>query len=208
MSTGSETMRGDAPEEPMSTSERLEHIVATAPSETITLGWLLDQLHERAFGIFLLILALPCCIPFLYVIPQIVALPLLFVAAQMVAGRRAPWLPAQFRDRPIQIANLASVSERAKPYLQYFERISRPRLSVLTRPPLDRVIGLFLVLFCASILVPLPSTNTVPGIAVAIAALGLLERDGLLVTLGVILGAVWIGFLVFAGATIVSWLLG
>jgi len=56
----------------------------------------------------------------------------------------------------------------------------------------ERVIGLFLVFFCASILVPLPSTNTVPGIGVAIVAFGLMARDGILVILGSIIGTAWI----------------
>lgn len=193
---------------PHSTSERLEQIIAAAPGESITLGALLDQLNERAYGVFLLVLALPCCIPFLYVVPQIVAVPMLFVAAQMALGRNAPWLPARFRERPIEIARLARVSARAKPYLLYLERLSRPRFSALTRPPLDQIVGLFLLVFCASILTPLPSTNTVPGIAVAITALGLLERDGLLVTGGLVLGTLWVGALLFAGATIVSLILG
>lgn len=195
-------------ERPLSTSERLEHIVATAPGETITLGALLGDLRERAFGVFILVLALPCCIPFLYVIPQIVAVPLLFVTAQLVMGRSTPWLPERFQQREIRIAHLADLTRRAGRYLRFFERVSRPRLSFITRAPVDRLVGLFLLCFCVSILLPLPSTNTAPGIAVAIVALGFLERDGVLVTLGVILGALWIGFLIFAGATIVSFFLG
>ena len=47
-------------------------------------------------------------------------------------------------------------------------------------------------------------TNTVPGIAVVIVAMGLLQRDGLLVIFGSIVGTAWIASLVFAGATLVS----
>ncbi len=193
---------------PKSTSERLAQIIADADGETITLGALLGELKERAFGVFILVLALPCCIPFLYVIPQIVAVPLLFVTGQLVVGRSAPWLPERFQRREIRIESLADLTRRAGPYLRFFEKVSRPRLSFLTRAPIDRLVGLFLLCFCVSILLPLPSTNTVPGIAVAIVALGFLERDGLLVMLGSALGAVWIGFLIFAGATIISFFTG
>lgn len=191
--------------EALSTSERLEQIIAGTPGDTITLGALLDQLHERAFGVFLLILALPCCIPFLYLVPQIVAFPLLLVSAQLVFGRDTPWLPTRLRDREVRTESLRDLTRRAGPYLRFFERISRPRLSFLTRAPMDRLLGLFLVLFCISIMLPLPSTNTVPGIAVAIAALGLLERDGVLVTLGVVIGSAWIAALILIGETLVSW---
>ena len=78
----------------------------------------------------------------------------------------------------------------------------------LTRVPLDRVVGLALVLFSASILVPLPGTNTVPGFAVVLVAMGLLQRDGLLVLAGSLIGTAWIASLVFAGATLASLIKG
>ncbi|MBX2853819.1 MAG: exopolysaccharide biosynthesis protein [Rhodobacteraceae bacterium] len=185
-------------------SERLERLAHDAPSEKVTLGWILDQLHERAFGLFLLVLALPCCIPFLYGIPQIVSLPLLFVSFQIVMGRRTPWLPDSLREREVQVSSLEDLSNRAGPWLKRIEKLSKPRLSFLTRAPIDRLIGVFLLLFSASIMLPLPSTNTVPGIAVAIVSIGLLQRDGLLTAFGMVLGTAWIATLVFLGATIVS----
>ena len=45
--------------------DRLDHLVADADGQSVTLAWVLTQLHERAFGLFLLFLALPCCIPLL-----------------------------------------------------------------------------------------------------------------------------------------------
>ncbi|MEL6768065.1 MAG: exopolysaccharide biosynthesis protein [Pseudomonadota bacterium] len=194
--------------EPIAISQRLARLATEPEGERVTLGWILDQLHERAFGLFLLILALPCCIPFLYGVPQIVALPLVFVSAQIVAGRRVPWLPERLRARSVGVSSLSELSRRAGPWLERIEAISRPRLGALSRPPADRVVGLALLLFSASILVPLPGTNTVPGFAVVLVAMGLLQRDGLLVIGGSTLGTVWIATLLFAGATITSLVTG
>jgi hypothetical protein len=185
-------------------SDRLDQLVEEATGETVTLAWMLGQLNERAFGLFLLILALPCCIPFLYGIPQVVALPLMFVSVQILLGRRAPWLPRRLGARTVSTDALATLARRARPWLRRIEAISRPRLGVLTRAPIDQAVGLALVLFSASILVPLPGTNTVPGLAVAIVAMGLLQRDGALVMLGTVLGLAWIATLIFAGATLAS----
>ena len=185
-------------------ADRLDAITSGVEESSVSLGWILDQLHERAFGLFLLILALPCCIPFLYGIPQIVALPLLFVAAQIVFGRRVPWLPENLRRRQVRVASLNDLSRRARPTLSWIEALCRPRLSALTRAPFDRLVGLALVLFSASILVPLPGTNTVPGFAVVLVSMGLLQRDGVVVILGSILGTAWIATLVLAGATLAS----
>ena len=84
----------------MPISRRLHQLAEDAERDTVTLEWILAQLHERAFGLFLLVLALPCCIPFLYGIPQIVALPLMFVSAQILLGRTSPWLPSACAKSP------------------------------------------------------------------------------------------------------------
>lgn len=194
----------DAPSEDFVISQRLHQLVQTADGPSVSLGWVMSQLQEQAFGLFLLILALPCCIPFLYGIPQVVALPLMFVSAQILFGRQTPWLPDRLSAREVKTEALSSLATRAEPWLHRIEAISRPRLAALTHAPADRVVGLLLVLFSASILVPLPSTNTVPGFAVVIVAMGLLQRDGILVILGGFLGTAWIGTLIFAGATVVS----
>ena len=128
----------------------------------------------------------------------------MFVAAQILIGRRVPWLPAKLSARTVAGADLRNLAQRAGPWLRRIEAISRPRLSFLTRRPWDRIMGAALVLFSASILVPLPGTNTVPGIAIVLAAMGLLQRDGLLVILGAILGTAWIATLLIAGATLAS----
>jgi hypothetical protein len=185
-------------------SERLTQLAGSAKDGSVSLGWVLSQLHERAFGLFLLVLALPCCIPFLYGVPQIVALPLMFVSAQILMGRQTPWLPERLAARTVTAEALQSLADRAGPWLRRIEAFSRPRQAQLTRRPLDRIVGLALVLFSASILVPLPGTNTVPGFAVVLISMGLLQRDGILVFLGMVLGTAWIGTLIFAGATLAS----
>ncbi len=190
--------------EPMTISDRLSRLADDAQGDAVTLDWVLDQLHERAFGLFLLVLALPCCIPFLYGVPQIVALPLMFISGQIMLGRKTPWLPRKLGLRAVAKTSLDGLARRAGPWLRRIEAVSRPRLAALTRRPLDQVVGVVLVLFSASILVPLPGTNTVPGLAVVIVAMGLLQRDGILVILGAVLGLAWIGTLLFAGATLAS----
>lgn len=190
------------------TSQRLEQLAEDAPGETVTLGWILEQMEERAFGLFLLILALPCCIPFLYGVPQVVALPLMFISAQVLLGRKSPWLPERLSNRTVTTDGLKNLGSRAGPWLRRIEAVSRPRITALTRPPLDRIVGLALVAFSASILVPLPLTNTVPGFAVVVVAMGLLQRDGILVVLGALLGTAWIAALLLTGASLISLIMG
>lgn len=168
-------------------------------AQTATLGDVITRLDERAFGMMLLLLALPCCLPFIYLLPQIVALPMLALAGQLALGRHAPWLPAKLKNRNFQIHHFEGVLERSDKYLGVIERFAKPRLTFLTDQPGIRVIGVLLIIPTASILIPLPSTNTVPGIGVAIASLGLIERDGILILLGLMIGLCWVALLGFFG---------
>lgn len=167
---------------------------------TAKLGDVVDRLDERAFGFLLLLLALPCCLPFVYLLPQIVALPMLALAGQMAAGRHHPWLPRKFHERPFSVPAFQKVVTRSARYVGWVERFARPRLRPVTGHMATRLVGALLLIPTASILVPLPSTNTIPGIGVAITSLGLIERDGVLVVLGLLVGFIWVGLLLFLGA--------
>lgn len=171
--------------------------------DTISLGALSDGMEERAFGLLLLLLALPCGLPFVYLLPQIVAMPMLLLVAQMAMGRRSPWLPDGLRKRELPIERFLGVVETARKYAGWLEKLAHERLAWITDQSATRIVGALLLIPCASILVPLPLTNTVPGIAVALAAVGLIERDGLFVLLGIIGGLIWVALLFIGGPALI-----
>lgn len=193
---------------PVSMTERrktligtLEIMAETAPAEGLSLGEIRAQLDQRAFGALLIVLAMPVSIPFLYGVPQVVSVPMMALCAQMMMGRAEPWLPEKLAARVMNKSGLQSMAAGARKWFGWVERLARPRLQFLASRPAERVIGLLLCAFCASILVPLPLTNTVPGIAVAIVGFGLLAKDGLLIIPGLILGTGWIaGLFIFGQA--------
>ncbi len=93
------------PKQPQRTFlQSLEAMASEAPVDGLSLHQILDRLEERAFGAMLFILALPCAIPFLYGVPQVVSLPMLALTLQMLSGREEPWLPAKFGERMINKA--------------------------------------------------------------------------------------------------------
>jgi len=181
---------------PRTLLQSIEAMAAEAGRDGYTLREIFDRLDERAFGAGLFVLALPCCVPFLYLVPQIVALPMMALAVQMVLGREEPWLPSRLAARRIDKTGLTNTARGGRKWFGWVEAIARPRLTVLAGPTAERGVGACLCLFCASILVPLPGTNTVPGFAVALASFGLMARDGLLILSGLVLGFAWISFLV------------
>lgn len=180
---------------PRTLLQSIEAMAEEAGPDGFSLRQIMDRLDERAFGAMLFVLALPCCVPFLYLVPQIVSLPMMALALQMAAGREEPWLPGRLATRKIDKQGLANTARGGRKWFGWVEAIARPRLTFLTGTGPERVIGAILCVFCASILVPLPMTNTVPGFAVALASFGLIQRDGLLVIGGLILGSAWVAFL-------------
>lgn len=175
--------------------QAIEAMAGSAPEEGYTLREIFDRMDEGAFGAGLFLLALPCCIPFLYIVPQIVALPMMALAVQMALGHDQPWLPETLGNRKIDKAGLTAMAKGGRKWLGWIENFSKPRLTGITGPRSERLVGLILCIFCASILVPLPMTNTVPGFAVALAAFGLINRDGILVVGGCVLGILWVSML-------------
>ena len=177
----------------------LDRLAVTAPDEGLTLRQIFDALDERAFGAILFALALPCCIPFLYGVPQIVSLPMAAIAFQMVLGRQEPWLPEKFAKRVIDKNGLERIASSGRKFFGWAERIAVPRLTFLSGAVAERIVGILLCFFCGSILVPLPLTNTTPGFAVALVSFGLMARDGLMMIVGMVIGSLWIGGLLILG---------
>lgn len=188
---------------------KIEHILHAAESDddgNISIGDLSDAMQERAFALLLLILALPCCLPFVYLLPQLVALPMAFLAWQMAQGRRSPWLPETLRNRMLPVQGLLDITATVKRYAGWLEKLAHPRLTGVTGERGMRALGMLLIIPSVSILVPLPLTNTVPGIGVAIASAGLIERDGVFVLLGLLIGLGWVLALLIGGPTVVYFL--
>lgn len=181
----------------------LEVIAAEAPAEGLTLHELTHALGERAFGLMLFVLALPVCVPLLYGVPQIVSVPMIAIAIQMAMGREEPWMPHRFGERRLGKSALVGMAVGARKWFGWVERLARPRLLLLSGPTAERLVGAIFVIFIASILIPFPATNTLPGIGVMMASVGLITRDGLLVLAGLAIGVCWILLLV-VGISIVG----
>jgi hypothetical protein len=164
-----------------------------AGPEGLTLGEVLDRMDERAFGILILILAVPCLVPALYGVPQIVGIPIILLAAQMMIGRSEPWLPASWLKRRISLDWLNRMSGFADKSMRWTERVSRPRLAFLATGVGERLAAFFMIL--ATLTIVLPMTNSVPSLALTLLAVGVIQRDGIFVALGSAIAVAWVGFL-------------
>lgn len=165
------------------------------PEKTFRLHELLTALGSRSMSSTLLLLAIPQVLPTPLFLANALGLLLLALTVQMAMGRSAPWLPSWLLDKSFRHERLEMVCQRVVPVLRYVERFVRPRLAGVWAKNTS-LIALACVAIAMVSVVPLPFTGWVPGWALLLIALGLLQRDGLLVLIGLGLGAIAIGLLV------------
>lgn len=161
-----------------------------AGPDGLSIGEILDRLDERAFGIIILILAIPCLVPALYGVPQIVGIPIILLAGQMLLGRHEPWLPASWLRRRISREWLGRMADFADKRMRWVERLSKPRLRLLAAGFGERLAAVMMIL--ATLTIILPMTNSVPSLGLALMAAGLIQRDGLFVLLGEMIALGWV----------------
>jgi len=174
---------------PARTSEVLREL-AYAEGERISFRELLLVLRDRAFGFTMLVFALPCCLPMPPGIPTICGFALVIISLNLIAVRRRLWLPSAIADRSIARADLRRIVHRLLPYLQWLERLCRPRLTALTEPVGKVFIGLVVLVLGFIMILPIPLIGNIPpGAATAVIAIGVTERDGLVVLIGLVTAA-------------------
>jgi hypothetical protein len=177
------------------TSELLSRVLNELTGESIRVGSLLYKLRRRSFGGVFLLLATLSLIPG---ISLIAGLMMIVPAFQLIIGFRSPLLPKILRERRIKVAQIQKIGNKAVPWVQRAERYIKPRWSVLTSPTMLIITGGAIIVLALVITIPLPLCNLTPAIAVALLSFGLLERDGILIFIGLIMGviAVTIGALI------------
>jgi hypothetical protein len=194
-----------------SLSALLDDLHAMGESDPVTVGDLLEAFHERGFGVLLLIFALPAAIPLPGLgINLIVAAPLVILSLQQALGADRVRLPPSLCRRAISAERLKAVVDSARPWARRIEPVLKPRLVQLTQGRSMNIIGILGLMMALSVCVPLPLTNTVPGMGIAIMAVGLLARDGIFVIVGAMLGSLWVitlwGALLIFGMAGIAWL--
>lgn len=187
------------PPVPRALSQLLTDLEAGLTGPETTVDALLEAFHERGFGFFLFLIALPAALPLPALgINAIIALPLLILTAQQMAGRHKIWVPDSLKRKTVRSATLEKFIDTAMPYLRKGEIFIRPRLGFLTQGVFSHLIGFFGFIMAISVSIPLPLTNTVPSFGIALMAVGVLARDGIAVICGALVGLAWISLLVFA----------
>jgi hypothetical protein len=173
-----------------STSDLFKNLLETHKEEKIKLVDLVESFRETGFSILLIIFAAPMALPLPALgIAQIFALPLLFLSIQLAIGFRSPWIPQKLGNKTIERKTLEKVSGIMIPFLKKVEWFLKPRIRFLSSRFGDKFIGVACLICSISVAMPFPFSNTVPSMGIVAMAIGLLERDGLVIIGGMLIGA-------------------
>lgn len=156
------------------TSVHLSRILRQAESSRVSLGWLIEQLGERSFGLTLFVMAL---IAFMPGASTVVGLLIAWPAIQMILGHEVAVLPPVIARRKVAVDKLARVIRIITPRLQWVERLIRPRWPTPFQTT-KRLTGIIMLLLGLTLISPVPFGHVAPALAIMLLALAYLEEDG------------------------------
>jgi hypothetical protein len=160
------------------TSVALAQLLEQAPKDGVSLGWLMDHLQKRAFGLLLLILSILGLAPGVAtVIGLVIAIP----AIELMLGRKTPALPQFLTKRSIATDKFAAAVNRMIPFFRYMEVIVRPRFPLPFRVT-NELVGLLVFLLAITLFAPFPF-NIIPTLVIMLIAFSYLQEDGVFLCL-------------------------
>ncbi len=181
------------PEEPTTASASLAALLDAFPEEKVTVGEILERLDGQAFGLLLLLLALPNCIPNIPGLSTIFGVLMIAPAVQLIFGRHGVWLPRRIRAWSISRDALRMAIKGALPVLKRIEKFVGPRWTFLVEPPFTQMLGMVTLILAFVLILPIPLGNWPPGMTVAAIALALLQKDGRLALLSIPMAVLSVG---------------
>jgi len=177
------------PQDFTATSDVLLRLVREFPAERLTMSDIVERLEDRAFGLLMLLLALPNSLPMpgIPFVSTVTGTPLAFFAGQLALGSHTPWLPERLLRQSIGRAQLLRALEVIDPYVKRVERLLKHRWPWLATGTGERVAAAVAFVLAVILALPIPGGNLLPALAIDFIAFGIIERDGVCVAVGGVL---------------------
>ncbi len=176
-----------------------------------TIGSLIDSFEDKSFAaLFIILLALPALPVPTGGITHIFEIIAMLLALELIAGRRAIWLPNKWLNHKLPEKFRTKTLPVIYHWYQKIERLSKPRLSKQLGSSLfSRLIGVtVLVLTLAAFLAPpFSGLDTLPALGIVILSIGVILDDLLLAVLGFIVGTSGIVLILTLGKLVLNFLI-
>ena len=171
-----------------------------------TLGSMSTVFAERSFAAMILLLMILPATPLpTGGVTHVFEVITVLLGLQMVIGRRTIWLPARFARRSLG----ATTTDKAIPFIvkvvRKVERFSRPRgVRLFEDGIFYRLIGVVVIAFAvaAALAPPFTGLDTLPALGAVVVALSMIQKDVLVLAVGVALGTGGIALALTVGAAL------
>jgi hypothetical protein len=172
-----------------SLGEKLKVVIDNLPLEGVSLAEIRDLFGQDGLMLLTIFLTIPFMVPV-----SIPGVSTVFGAAILLIGvsrllSRNIWLPTRLEKRILPAEKLRAGLNQGLKYFHQLERLTCPhRLKILTSNGLRGTLNnCSLILGAALLMAPfglIPFSNTLPGLALLLLAIGLLQNDGIFILLG------------------------
>lgn len=166
---------------------------------TLTLDEVVASFGDRGIGALILVLSLMALFPWPPGGKAVFAAPIILLAVELAAQRNEVWLPKWLLKSSLNRATFRSATRRVIRPIRFVENLTRPRLTVLTGPINEVIIGILCVVLAMIMALPIPFGDALPGLALVFFALGIMQKDGAAILLG------WLASLVTGAYLILIW---
>ena len=163
--------------------------LAASTEGPVRISAILDALGDRSFAAMLIIFGAMNLLPLPPGTSVVLGLPLVIVSAQMMFARTTVWLPEFILRKEVTRKQFDYALQKLVPGLQKLERVIRPRYWPLPRNQADVILGVIIFILSVIVTFPIPLGNWMPAFACTILALALSERDGIVLGIGMAVGA-------------------
>lgn len=166
----------------------LTRAIDSIDGPTITLRRLLSLVGEHGLLFLCALLTIPFLIPVSIPGVSTVFGAAIILVAVGITTNRMPWLPDRLMDKDMDAVKLAGILRRGANVVAKVEAYIRPRAQAITGSGFaSRVNGLALIFAGILLMAPLglvPFSNTLPAFAILLLAIGMSQRDGIVVLAG------------------------
>jgi hypothetical protein len=175
--------------------ERTSSVVARLARQNagneVEIRAIVNALKDRSFGVLMILFAMPNAV--IPGISFILGSPIILFGLQMAYGRNKVWLPEFMMRQRVSDTLFQTIAYRVERFLVWIEKWMRPRLLFLFTKTSERLLGVYLAFLAAVLMAPIPFGNALPAFGISFISVGLIEKDGAAVIIGIILG--FLGFL-------------
>ncbi len=184
-------------------SEVLESL-GQGDDPSLKLDEVVEAFGDRGLGALILVLSLMALFPWPPGGKAVFAVPIILLAVELAIQRNEVWLPRWALKASLSRAAYRAATSRVIKPIRFVENLTRPRLTALTGPISEVVMGIACVLLAIVMALPVPFGDMLPGLALVFFALGVMQKDGFAVLIGAFWTAVTAGYLFLIWRTVVE----